>query len=375
MRKLLAISGVILAFSLILSVAGCQADRAGRIVFLSRGTQNFNDIYSMNPDGSDRVKLVRWIPRWMQYHNIWSVGGKTLAYIDSYNDTQRYWLSVVGGDGQNRRRLLDITDLKMDSMALSPDGKTVVLSLDSTRVSKAETPQGGTVHVEITEDQDLDLFTVNVKTGELKRLTDSPGVMEKWPAYSPDGKEIAFVGRIDTETEKNVPRDIFIMDADGGNRRQLAHHTEGLWFVSPELRWSPDGSKIAYEYYTVSISDSEHYTDIFLIDVKKSSLTNLTNSPYIGDSEPVWSPDSRKIAYYSGNVTEGFRTLVTDIDSGSITSLDQGISSWTPDGKGFIFTNPLNVFELMVVDAYGKNPRTLAVSKDVRISNSFWLSE
>ena len=376
MRKLLAISAVTLTLFLLLSAAGCQADRAGRIVFLGPiEGQNGSDIYSMNPDGSEQVLLARWIPRWMPYHNVWSADGKTLAYIDSDNETETFWLSVVDGNGQNRRRVLDITDLKMDSMALSPDGKTVILSLDSTRMRRIETPQGRTVHVEITQDQDLDLFTVDVKTGELKRLTDTTGVMEKWPSYSPDGKQISFVGRIDTEREKNVPRDVFVMDADGGNRRHLAHHTEGLWFVLPELRWSPDGTKIAYIFYNVSLSDSEHYTDIFVIDVKKGGLTNLTNSPYTTDEEPSWSPDGRKIAFYSGTLTEGYRTIVMDIDSGNVTKLDQGLPSWTPDGKGLIFTNRLNVFELMVINTDGKNPRTLAVSKDIRISKPIWLSE
>ena len=287
----------------------------------------------MNPDGSDRLRLTRWFGFQMQYHNIWSVNGKTLAYIDSDNDTQRYWLSVTDGDGQNRRRLLDITDLKIDSMALSPGGKTIVLSLDSTRTQRIETPRGGTVHVEIIQDQDLDLFTVNVETGELKRLTDTPGVMEKCPSYSPDGKQISFIGRIDTEYIRNIPRDVFAMDADGGNRRHLTHHMEGE-FVFAELRWSPDSSKIAYHFYNISISDYQHYTDIFVIDVKTGVLTNLTNSPYIIDSGPSWSPDSRRIAFFSGNATEGFRTIVTDIDDGNVIELDQGESSWTPDEKG-----------------------------------------
>ena len=109
--------------------------------------------------------------------------------------------------------------------------------------------------------------------------------------------------------------------------------------------------------------------------MKAGVLTNLTDSPYIFDGESSWSPDSRKIAFYSGNVTEGYHTLIKDIGSGNLTRLDQGVSSWTPDGKGLIFVNPLNVFELMIVDADGINPRTLAVSKDIRISMPFWLSE
>ncbi len=349
----------------------------GRIAFLSRGKGNINDIYIMNPDGSDLVKLARWIPSQMPYHNIWSADGKTLACIDSDNDTGRTWLSVVDTNGQDRRRLMDITDLKMESMALSPNGKTVVLSLDSTRVTKIETPMGNTVHVEITSEPDMDLFAVDVEIGELKRLTDTSGVMEKWPSHSPDGKQIAFVGRIDTETEKNVPRDVFIMDADGSDRRLLAHHTEGEFVFNPDFRWSPDGSRIAYALYNYSISDSEHFTDIFVIDVKEGSLTNLTNTPYVIDSEPAWSPGNRKIAFYSGNMTEGYQTVIIDLDDGRTISLDQGgpSPSWTPDGTGLIFTNPINVFELMVMDADGKNLRTLAVTKGVRISNPIWLSE
>ena len=378
MRKLLTISGAILTLFMLISAAGCQADRAGRIVFLGRiEGQRDQYIYSMNPDGSDRVKLAPWNPRMMPYHSIWSAGGKTLAYMDSDNDSDRYWLAVVDGDGQNRRRLLEMTDLKPHSIAMSPDGKTVVLSLDSTRVSRIETPQGGTVHVEITENYDKDLFTVDVKTGKLKRLTDTPDVKELWPSYSPNGKLISFIGQIDTENLKGVPQEVYVMDADGSNRIHLAHHAEGVGFHFAELRWSPDGTKIAYSYLNVFVGDSEDYYDIFVIDVKKGNVTNITQSPYIVDSEPEWSPDSRKIAINSGALKQPyrFRTIIMDIYDGSATELDQGLSSWTPDGKGLIFVNPLNVFELMVADADGKNPRSLAVSKDIRISRPFWLSE
>ena len=375
MKKLLAISGVILLLVL-LSGAGCSTGAVGRIVFLGHiEGQSGNYIYSMNPDGSELVMLTRWSPHLMPYHNIWSADGSTLACLDYNEDTQESWLCVVDGDGQNRRKLLEVTDLKMDSMALSPDGKTVVLSLDSTRVSRIETPRGGTVHIEITKDQDLDLFTVDVKTGELKRLTDTPDIMEKWPSYSPDGKEIGFVGRIDTEEIRNVPRDVFVMDADGGNRRHLAHHTEGM-FVLSELRWSPDGSKIAYTFYTMSINDYQHYTDIFVIDVKEGGYSNVTDSPYITDDAPSWSPDSRKIAFYSGNMTEGSRAWVMDVDGNNKTELyyTGGPPSWTPDGKGPIFTNRLNVYKVMVIDADGENLRTLARSDSTRISIPTWLS-
>ena len=366
----------LLITTILLVSAGCSSKEAGRIVFLGRiENQSGSYIYSMNPDGSDMVKLTRRFGFQMPYHNVWSADGKTLAYIDADNETQRYWLSVTDGDGQNRRKLLDITDLAVESLALSPDGKTIVLSVDSTRTQRIETPRGGTVHIEIIEEHDMDLFTVDVETGELSRLTDTPGIMEKWPSYSPDGKQICVVVRIDTETERNVPRHVFIIDPDGNNLRYLAHHADGEFVFNPDFRWSPDGSKIAYALYNMSISDSEHFTDVFVIDVKERTLTNMTNSPYVIDSEPSWSPNGRRIAFSSGNMTEGFRTIIMDVDSGDTIELDRVGPSWTPDGRGLIFTNPINVFELMVIDIDGKNPRTLAVCDDIHITNPFWISE
>ena len=371
---------VILMFILlILPTISCANGTAEKIAFIGpyESEERGKFIYSMNLDGSNQTKLGRMVFSMAQYYNMWSADGKTLAYFDYDNETGESWLCLVDTDGQNRRKLLDTTNLKVDNMALSPDGKTVILSLDSTRIRRIETPMGKTVHVEITEERDLDLFTVDVKTGELKRLTDTPDVMEKWPAYSPDGKRISFVGRIDTEREKNVPRDVFVMDADGGNRRHLAHHTEGLVLLGFQgFHWSPDGSRIAYFLYNQSVSDAEHYTDIFVIDVKRGGFTNLTNSPYIIDSDPSWSPDSKKIAFYSGNMTEGSRAWVMDADGNNKTELYHtgGTPSWTPDGKGLIFTNRLNIYEVMVIDTDGENLRTLVRSEGTRISNPIWLS-
>ena len=68
MKKPFAISGAILMLFLLLSIAGCSTDKAGRIVFLGPVEgQNAKDIYSMNPDGSDRVKLAQWSTRWIPY--------------------------------------------------------------------------------------------------------------------------------------------------------------------------------------------------------------------------------------------------------------------------------------------------------------------
>jgi Tol biopolymer transport system component len=364
----------LLAFGLVLTFIGCGSGNEGKIVFSSRSESKTNTsyLYSMNPDGNNLVRLSYWY-HLMPYHNIWSADGKILACVEYFEETGESCLSVVDTDTGTHRKLLDITDLHVESIALSPDGKTIVLSVDSTRVTRIETPEGSTVHVEIIKEYDIDLFTVNVRTGEMKRLTDTRDVMEKWPSFSPDGRHIVFVGRIDTETTKNVPRDVFIVDSDGNNRRLLAHHTEGQFVFNPDFRWSPDGTRIAYHLFNNSLSDNDHYTDVFVIDVKESILTNLTNSPYAIEAEPSWSPDNRKIAFGSG----ARQITIIDLEDGSLFTVNTTGSSpsWTPDGKGFIFTNSWNVFELVAVDADSSNLRTLAGTGDIRISQPLWLAD
>src|SRR4030042_268993 len=160
---------LLLVFGLVLAFVGCRSGNEGKIVFSSRSESKTNTsyLYSMNLDGSNLKRLTYWYHP-MPYHNIWSADGKILACVEYFEDTQEGWLSVVDTDTGTHRKLLDITDLNVESIALSPSGKTIVLSMDSTRVTRIETPKGSTVHVEIIKKFDMDLFTVNVKTGEMK---------------------------------------------------------------------------------------------------------------------------------------------------------------------------------------------------------------
>jgi Tol biopolymer transport system component len=360
---------ILLTFLLLIS--GCTGTRTEKIFFTSHleGT-NDNYIYSMNLDGSNLVRLAPWLHPSTQL----SADGKKIAFIDYDIETDEGWLCVVDGDGENRRRLLEITGTRINNFSMAPDGRTIVYTHDVSRTM--ETPMYGTVHVEITNDSDL--FAVDVATGTVKQLTDTPDVWESYPAISPDGKKISFVVRIDTENKKGVPEYIYIMDINGNNRRELVYQTEAYGLlVFQGMYWSPDSKKIAYSIPNYSISDAEHFYDIFVIDVEKGGYTNLTESPLVIDDAPSWSPDSSKIAYYSGRLDEGFYSWVMDADGKNKTKLyySGGPPSWTPDGKRLIFTNRLNVYEVLVIDANGENLRSLVKTEDIRISNPVWLSD
>jgi Tol biopolymer transport system component len=360
---------ITVSISILLLATGCSSVKVEKLVFISRieGT-NDNYIYSMDLDGSNQVKLARCSPFHAQPFQMWSSDGSILAFIDYDIETDKSWLCVVDADGGNKRRLLEMTDFRGYTMSLAPDGRTIVLSRDVSRT--IETPQGGTIHVEVTNDSDL--FTVNVATGAVKQLTDTPDVWESYPAISPNGKKVSFVARIDTENKKGIPEYIYVMDISGDNRRELAYHSEGLSLLAFQgLHWSPDSKKIAYSVLNHSISDYEHFSDIFVIDVEKGECNNLTESPYIVDEGISWSPDSSKISYYSGAYS-----WIMDADGKNKFKLIQsGPSSWTPDGHGLVSVSPLNVYEIIVIDANGENLRSLVKSEGIRISNPMWLTD
>lgn len=94
---------------------------------------------------------------------------------------------------------------------------------------------------------------------------------------------IAFTG----EQDKNN-RDIFLMTADGSNRKRLTTHPGEDW--SPV--WSPDGTRLAF------ISDRNGQSDLYLINLDGSQLTRLT-SHAARDEDPAWSPDSQHITFVS----------------------------------------------------------------------------
>ena len=156
-------------------------------------------------------------------------------------------------------------------------------------------------------------------------LTERPGYRGYgYPAWSPDGTKIAFIGS-DFDNED----DIFIMDADGSNIVRLTDDPGRDY----DFAWSPDGNQIAF----VSTRANDH-GDIFVINIDGSGLRQLTHSDK-HSKNPAWSPDGSRILF-----DHDFEVAVID-RSGSnmriLTQIDDGWSespSWSPDGSRIAFT-------------------------------------
>ena len=140
-----------------------------------------------------------------------------------------------------------------------------------------------------------DVVTFNTDGTDLQQLTTfgAAGGDAVEPAWSPNGRRIAFVG-ITRVTSPGGPTEvrygIWVMNSDGSSPELLFGGTDDLAYGDPD--WSPDGTKIAFHH-----SDGTT-TDVYIGNVSTGAVTNLTAGT--GGDGPSWSPDGTQIAFSRG---------------------------------------------------------------------------
>ena len=197
------------------------------------------------------------------------------------------------------------------------------------------------------EFSNCDIWTIDADGSNKTRLTTSAVFQETWPAWSPDGTQIAF-----TTNESDEFQDIWVMDADGSNSTQLTT-TNGIFDAFPE--WSPDGTTIAFT------SDRDAIDDIWVMDPDGSDPVRLTTGTKV-DERPDWSPDGATITF-SRN---GKDIWAIDADGSNPTQLTDSKriefgSVFSPDGTMIAFNRegPTGRFGVWVMQADGSGPTKL----------------
>jgi TolB protein len=200
------------------------------------------------------------------------------------------------------------------------------------------------------------------------------------PAWSPDGREIAFTSNRDGRTH------IFVMNAEGSDTRRVTNtvhsdehptwSSDGRWIVfaregalyrvrasggvatrvgsglgaSGDPAYSPDGRLIAYDYRRPGYSIKE----IYLMNADGSGIHRITD---LGDvsTSPAWSPDGKTLAFQTG-VGGGTNEIYSVPAAGGkpkrvTTSTTDAIQpDWTPDGAGITFSRDGAIVTLTLAD-------------------------
>jgi tricorn protease len=171
-----------------------------------------------------------------------------------------------------------------------------------------------------------DIFSVPTEEGATRDLTGTPGVDEDHPAWSPDGRMIAYT------TDVGGGQQVAVRPAEGGPEKVLTAFAEG-YLYGPVF--SPDGRRLAF-------SDGWHR--LWLASVDGGAPTQVAQDRFSEIHDQSFSPDGRWLAFSQATQTGRRDLYLYEIAGGHATRLGDGSSIdadpvWSRDGKYLYFTS------------------------------------
>jgi Tol biopolymer transport system component len=250
----------------------------GRIAyttFESSADSRFGDIWTMNPDGADKVQAV-FDPAY-DAQSDWSPDGTRLAFRSQRGG--RFEISIVDfrvrDAATGRARVTDVatsTDGSQTSMpSWFPDGTGLIY--------RRTNPPAGITTLS-------DVWAMNVDGTNRRPIAVLPGE-QLYPSYSPDMKQLVFA----TDPPGAERRRIDVMDLATGVVKTLFDAGSTIDDAAPA--WSPDGRQIAFE------SDRDGDKELYVMNADGSNVRQITQNT-IHDEGPAWSPDGSRFVFTSG---------------------------------------------------------------------------
>jgi tricorn protease len=179
-----------------------------------------------------------------------------------------------------------------------------------------------------------EILSVPAEKGNARNLTNSPGAADRDPAWSPNGKSIAYF------SDESGEYELHIRDQNGmGEVKKIGLGNPPSYFYSP--LWSPDSKKIAY---------TDKRLNLWYVDVEKGMPvkvdTNTYDNPWrvIG---PNWSPDSKWITYTRQLRNRMCAVFIYSLETGKSAQVTDGLSdarfaNFDKSGKYLYFTASTN---------------------------------
>ena len=255
-------------------------------------------------------------------HNIWSYEARTkrLEQLTKFTDFDVKAVDAGGGmvvfeqggylhllDPRTKQaKRIDIT-VRGDFPWLTPQWKDVGNRITNLSLS----PTGKRAAIEARGE----IFTIPAEKGDWRNLTRSSGSAERTPSWSPDGKSVAYF------SDASGDYKLVLESQDGLTPPRVIDLPEPSFYYTPA--WSPDGSKILY---------TDAHLRLWVTDVGTGRSTKIDADPYMQPDRsinPVWSSDSRWIAY-AKRLPSLFRAIfVYDVQSGVARQLSDGMADAT----------------------------------------------
>jgi tricorn protease len=256
------------------------------------GTQN---LYRFDLDNKSDTQLTKYADADIKWP---SSDGKSIVWErDGF-----LWVYDVATGGITKQS----PKILSENLTARPVLRNLANQISSITIS----PSGTRVAVEARGE----IFSVPAKTGDTRNMTQTSGVRERFPSWSPDGKTIAYL------SDKSGNWEVYTQPQLGGEETRITNANGSIPFNS--LDWSPDSKWLTMR---------TEANDIYIVDPVTKELKRVVRGDYgLGDSD--WSPDSKWIAMTLPGANQLNALHLYEVATGKLTKLTEGYYNDTAVG-------------------------------------------
>jgi TolB protein len=272
-----------------------------------------HSLWLAHADGSDLHELAPGVPASGKISFDLSPDGSHVIF-SAYDSPVQVWeIGIEGGD----QELLstDCSGIPAECMDAAP-----AYSPDGKRIAFLRATEASSVLAI------RDLASGDVTILDSTRSSSSDVWLEE-PSWSPDSQQIVYHKVVyDDAQDKVVDTNILIVNADGSGLHELALPDGTPW---GDADWSPDGSRIVFSSYPIRAGIAGGKGEVYSIRPDGTDLQQLTTLG-VGSGAPSWTPDGAHIFFW------GFQTFyLMDPDGGNAMAINRPALAFYNDGWGF----------------------------------------
>jgi tricorn protease len=277
------------------------------IYFNSDRDGHFN-LYSYNVSSGKTTQITHsktWDVRWPSSDHdsriVYEMDGE-LQILDAKSGKATAISINVPDDGLARRPSRISAANNIESYDLSPKGERALLSARG------------------------DIFTAPIEKGPTRNLTHSSGAHDKWPTWSPDGSQIAFI------SDRSGEEELYLVPQDGSKPAEQI--TNGGSAMRYQPQWSADGKHIAF---------SDKDGKVWVVTLADRKMTEIVHSPRGAIRDYAWSPRGNYLAFsmvVNGNgLASVYIWSATDNKVHRVTDemFNSAEPAWDPQGNYLYF--------------------------------------
>ena len=280
----------------------------GDTIFFNSDRDGHLNLYAYTVSTGKTSKVTNnqpWDVRWPSSDNenqiVYELNGE-LQVLDARTKRSTP-ISINVPDEGNARRPSRVSAANLiESIGLSPKGERAVFAARG------------------------DIFSAPIEKGPTRNLTDSSGAHDKWPSWSPDGSQIAFV------SDKSGEEEIWLVPQDGSKPAEQITSGGSAMRYGPD--WAPDGKRIAF---------SDKDGKLYVLTLADRKLVEVADSPRGQIRDYGWSPRGNFLAFTMANQNNQFASIyiwsANDGQSRRVTEDNYNSYSpaWEPQGNYLYF--------------------------------------